>query len=83
MRINGGESCFNPGSSCSVGTTCIYKMKWKKTDVVNIIKGASYIELHEGRHYMIKSTLQVTSNCMRCATRQFRWKLYYIVHYNN
>ena len=53
MRINGGESCFNPGSSCSVGTTCIYKMKWKKTDVVNIIKGASYIELHEGRHYMV------------------------------
>ena len=38
MRINGGESCFNPGSSYSVGTTCIYKMKWKRTDVINIIK---------------------------------------------
>ena len=50
MRINGGESCFNPGSSRSVGTTCIYKMKWKRTDVVDIIKGASYIELHEVRH---------------------------------
>ena len=47
MRINGGESCFNPGSSFSVGTTCIYKMNWKRTDVINIIKGASYIELYE------------------------------------
>ena len=34
---------------------------------------------------MVRSTLQVTSNCIRRDTRQFRWKLYYIhvVHYEN
>ena len=42
------------GSSFSVGTTCIYKMKWKRTDVINIIKGASYIELYEV-HYPASS----------------------------
>ena len=31
---------------------------------------------------MVRSTIQGTSNCMRCATHQFRWKLYYIVHCN-
>lgn len=40
MRINGGKSCFNPGSSSSEGKTCIYRTTWKRTDVINVMKGA-------------------------------------------
>ena len=61
MRINGGESCFNPGSSFSLGTTCIYKMKWKRTDVINIIKGASYIELYEVHYLPVQMEIVVHS----------------------